>query len=109
MAFQEAAKKADPALLEPMMALEVIVPEDYLGSVMGDITSRRGSIKGMDQRKDAQILNAVVPLSEMFGYATELRSMTQGRAVFTLQFCHYAQTPASIQERIIEKFYGKVS
>lgn len=109
MAFQAAAKKASPALLEPMMSLEVIVPEDYLGSVMGDITSRRGNIKGMDQRKDAQILNAVVPLSEMFGYATELRSMTQGRAMFTLQFAHYAKTPASVQERIIEKFYGKVS
>jgi len=109
MAFQEASKKAGPALLEPIMALEVVVPEDYLGSVMGDITSRRGNIKGMSQRRDAQVIEATVPLSEMFGYATELRSMTQGRAVFTLQFSHYEKTSASIQERILEKFHGKAS
>jgi len=91
-----------------MMALEVIVPDDYLGSVMGDVTSRRGNIKSMGQRKDAQVLNADVPLSRMFGYATELRSMTQGRAMFTMQFSHYQKAPASIQESIIEKFQGKV-
>ena len=107
MAFRDAAKKAGPAILEPMMALEVVVPEDYLGSVMNDITSRRGHINGMDQRQDAQVINGTVPLSEMFGYATELRSMTQGRAVFTLQFSHYQQASALVQERIIERFFGK--
>jgi len=91
------------------MSLEVVVPEDYLGSVMGDVTSRRGNVKGMDSRKDAQVLNAEVPLSEMFGYATELRSMTQGRAVFTMQFSHYAEAPAFIREQIVEKYQGKVT
>jgi len=109
MAFKEAAKKASPTILEPIMALEVVMPEDYLGSVMGDVTSRRGNIKGMNPRNEAQVLEADVPLSEMFGYATELRSMTQGRAVFTMQFSHYAEAPAFIREQIIEKFHGKVS
>ena len=109
MAFKEAAKKASPTILEPVMALEVVMPEDYLGSVMGDVTSRRGNIKGMNPRNDAQVLEADVPLSEMFGYATELRSMTQGRAVFTMQFSHYAEAPAFVREQIVEKFHGKVS
>ncbi len=107
MALKEAVKKASPVLLEPTMALEVVVPEDYLGSVMGDITSRRGNVKGMDQRNDAQVINAEVPLSEMFGYATDLRSMSQGRAVFTMQFSHYSQAPSSVSEQIMEKFHGK--
>ena len=107
MALKEAVKKAAPVLLEPTMALEVVVPEDYLGSVMGDITSRRGNVKGMDQRNDAQVINADVPLSEMFGYATDLRSMSQGRAVFTMQFSHYSKTPNSVSEQIMEKFHGK--
>ena len=108
MAFRDAAKKASPTLLEPLMALEVVVPEDYLGSVMGDVTSRRGNVKGMNPRNGVQVLNADVPLSEMFGYATELRSMTQGRAVFTMQFSHYAQAPKYIVEQMVEKFQGKV-
>ncbi len=108
MAFRDAAKKASPTLLEPLMALEVVVPENYLGSVMGDITSRRGNVKGMNPRNGVQVLNADVPLSEMFGYATELRSMTQGRAVFTMQFSHYAQAPKYIVEQMVEKFQGKV-
>jgi len=107
MALKEAVKKADPVLLEPTMALEVVVPEDYLGAVMGDITSRRGNVKGMDQRNDAQVINADVPLSEMFGYATDLRSMSQGRAVFTMQFSHYSKAPNSVSEQIMEKFHGK--
>jgi len=107
MALKEAVKKASPVLLEPTMALEVVVPDDYLGAVMGDITSRRGSVKGMDQRNDAQVIDADVPLSEMFGYATDLRSMSQGRAVFTMQFSHYSKTPNSISEQIMEKFHGK--
>ena len=109
MAFRDAAKKASPTLLEPLMALEVVVPENYLGSVMGDITSRRGNVKGMNPRNGVQVLDADVPLSEMFGYATELRSMTQGRAVFTMQFSHYAQAPKYIVEQMVEKFQGKVT
>ena len=108
MALRDAAKKASPTLLEPLMALEVVVPENYLGSVMGDITSRRGNVKGMNPRNGVQVLDADVPLSEMFGYATELRSMTQGRAVFTMQFSHYAQAPKYIVEQMVEKFQGKV-
>jgi elongation factor G len=109
MALRDASKKAAPTLLEPMMALEVVVPEDYLGSVMGDVTSRRGNMKGMNPRNGVQVLNADVPLSEMFGYATELRSMTQGRAVFTMQFSHYAHAPKYIVEQMVEKFQGKIT
>ncbi len=107
IAFKEAAKKANPYILEPVMGLEVVMPDEYLGTVMGDVTSRRGHIKGMEQRNDAQVLIASVPLSEMFGYATELRSMTQGRAVFTMQFSHYDKAPNFVQERLIERFQGR--
>ncbi|MDP6570913.1 MAG: elongation factor G [Candidatus Marinimicrobia bacterium] len=109
MALRDAARKASPTLLEPLMALEVVMPEDYLGSVMGDITSRRGNVKGMNPRNGVQVLNADVPLSEMFGYATELRSMTQGRAVFTMQFSHYAQAPNYIVEQMMEKIQGRTT
>ena len=108
MAVKEAVRRADPVLLEPMMAVEVVVAEDYLGDVMGDLTSRRGHIKGMEKRKDAQVVNAEVPLSEMFGYATDLRSLTQGRAIFTMQFSHHAAVPASVKERIMERVHGKI-
>jgi elongation factor G len=108
IAIKEAMLKANPKLMEPMMDLEVVMPEDYLGSVMGDITSRRGAVKGFDPRGNAQVLNASVPLSEMFGYATDLRSLTQGRAVFTMKFANYKQAPNSIQEQIVEKFKGKI-
>ena len=108
MAFSDAVRKAGPALMEPMMSLEIVMPEEYLGSVMGDVTSRRGNIQGTSQRRDAHILNCEIPLSEVFGYATDLRSITQGRALFTMQFSHYAHAPGFIQERIIEKFQGKV-
>ncbi len=107
--MRDAAKKAAPSLLEPLMALEVVVPEDYLGAVMGNITSRRGNVKGMNVRGNVQVLSAEVPLSEMFGYATDLRSMTQGRAVFTMQFSHYGQAPIYIVEQLMERFYGKIS
>ena len=107
MAFQEGARKADPVILEPIMAVEVVTPEDYLGDVMGDLNSRRGKIEGINPRKDAQVIKAMVPLSEMFGYATQLRSMTQGRALYTMQFDHYDETPRSISEQIIEKVKGK--
>ncbi|MCU0411351.1 MAG: elongation factor G [Bacteroidetes bacterium] len=107
MAFQDAAKKAGPVLLEPIMAVEVVTPEEYLGDVLGDLNSRRGKIEGMAPRKDAQVVKAFVALSEMFGYATQLRSMTQGRALYTMQFSHYEQVPRSIADQIIEKVRGK--
>ncbi len=109
MAFSEAVKKAAPVILEPMMSLEVVMPDEYLGSVMGDVTSRRGNIQGTTQRKDVQVLKCEIPLSSVFGYATDLRSMTSGRALFTMQFSHYDKTPNFIQEKIIEKFQGKVA
>ncbi len=109
MGLKEGARKAKPILLEPMMAVEVISPEEYLGDVMGDLNSRRGRIEGFAARKDAQVIKALVPLSEMFGYATVLRSMTQGRAIYTMQFSHYAEVPKSVAEEIAEKTVGKKS
>ena len=107
MAFQAGAKKASPVLLEPIMSVEVVTPEEYLGDVMGDLNSRRGKIEGFSARKDAQVIRAMVPLSEMFGYATVLRSMTQGRAIYSMQFDHYSAVPKSIAEEISEKSSGK--
>ena len=109
IAFKDGSKKADPVLLEPIMGVEVVTPEEYLGDVMGDLNSRRGRIEGIGARRDAQVVKAMVPLSEMFGYATSLRSMTQGRAIFTMQFSHYDEVPRSIAEQIIEKVRGKES
>ncbi len=103
MAFKNAARKANPVLMEPIMDLEVVVPEDYLGDVMGDLNGRRGKIKGIMPRKDAQVVSAAVPLSEMFGYATTLRSLTQGRAIFTMRFSHYEVAPQSVAEKVLEK------
>jgi elongation factor G len=107
MAFKDGAHKAGPAILEPIMAVEVVTPEEYLGDVMGDLSSRRGRIEGMNQRKDAHVVKSMVPLSEMFGYATVLRSMSQGRALYTMQFSHYEQVPKSISDQIVEKVRGK--
>ncbi|MBN8570501.1 MAG: elongation factor G [Ignavibacteria bacterium] len=107
MAFKEGARKAQPVLLEPIMDVEVVTPDDYMGDVMGDLSSRRGKIEGMSQRNDAQVIKATVPLSEMFGYATTLRSMTQGRAIYSMQFAHYDEAPKSVSEQIIEKVKGK--
>ena len=109
MAIQEACKKAGPVLMEPMMSVEVVVPEEYLGDVMGDINSRRGNIGNMGQRKDAHTLDAIVPLSKMFGYATDLRSITQGRAVFHMEFSNFKEVPVSVKDEIIEKIHGKAS
>ena len=109
MAIQEACKKAGPVLMEPMMSVEVVVPEEYLGDVMGDINSRRGNIGNMGQRKDAHTLDAIVPLSKMFGYATDLRSLTQGRAVFHMEFSNFKEVPVSVKDEIIEKIHGKAS
>jgi elongation factor G len=106
MAFKEAARRANPVLLEPVMTVEVVTPSDYMGDVMGDLSSRRGKIQGMDQRGDAQVITAIVPLSEMFGYSTTLRSMSQGRAVYSMQFAHYEEVPKSKAEEIIAKVRG---
>lgn len=106
MAFKEAVSKASPALLEPIMSVEVVVPEEFMGEVIGDISSRRGKVLGMDSRPAAQVIEARVPLAEMFGYATDLRSMTQGRATYTMQFSHYEPVPATISEEISAKAVG---
>ena len=107
MAFKEAARKGKPVLLEPIMAVEVVTPEDYMGDVMGDLSSRRGKVGGMDSRGNAQVVRAEVPLSEMFGYATDLRSRTQGRAQYTMQFDSYQQMPSNIQEEIVARVRGE--
>ena len=103
MAFKNAAVIANPVLLEPMMKVEVVTPEDYMGDVMGDLTRRRGILQGMEDSPAGKMVNAHVPLSEMFGYATDLRSQTQGRATYTMEFDHYAEAPASVAEEIIKK------
>jgi elongation factor G len=103
MAFKNAAAKANPVLLEPLMKVEVVTPEDYMGDVMGDLNRRRGIVQGMDDSPAGKIINAHVPLSEMFGYATDLRSQTQGRATYTMEFDHYAEAPASVSEEIVKK------
>src|SRR5512138_3593772 len=107
MAYKEAAKKANPVLLEPMMNVEVVTPEAYMGDVLGDLSSRRGKIGGMTQRGEAQVIASTVPLSEMFGYSTKLRSMTQGRAVYSMEFSHYEEVPKSKAEEIISKVTPK--
>lgn len=103
MALKEAAKKCNPVILEPMMKVEVVIPEEYLGDIMGNITARRGRVEGMEARGNSQVVRAMVPLSEMFGYATTLRSATQGRGVFSMTFDHYEEVPKSIAEDIIKK------
>jgi elongation factor G len=107
MAFKDAARRAKPVLLEPIMAVEVVTPEDYMGDVIGDLNSRRGRVGGMEQRGNSQVIRAQVPLSEMFGYATDLRSRTQGRATYTMQFHSYQQTPSSVQEEIVARVRGE--
>jgi len=109
MAFKEAARKAQPVILEPIMDVEVVTPEDYMGDVIGDLTKRRGKIESMTARSDAQVIKASVPLSEMFGYATVMRSMSQGRAIYSMQFARYEEAPRSVQEQIIESVKGKAA
>lgn len=99
--FKAAAKQADPVILEPVMQVEVETPEEYAGGVMGDLSSRRGTLQGMDERFGARIIRAEVPLAEMFGYATTLRSMSQGRATYSMEFAHYAEAPRNVAEAII--------
>ena len=107
MALKDAAKKARPQLLEPVFAVEVVTPEDYMGDVIGDLSSRRGRVEGMEQRGNAQVVRAQVPLAEMFGYATDLRSRTQGRATYTMQFDSYQQVPESIAQEITARVRGE--
>ncbi|AOH52861.1 translation elongation factor G [Peribacillus muralis] len=107
MALKNAASKCKPVILEPIMKVEVVIPEDYLGDIMGDITSRRGRVEGMEARGNTQMVKAMVPLSEMFGYATSLRSNTQGRGTFSMHFDHYEEVPKSISEEIIKKNKGE--
>jgi elongation factor G len=106
MGFKQASRQANPVLLEPIMSLEVIVPEEYMGDVIGDLNSRRGKIQEMKVRAGAQVITAEVPLADMFGYATDLRSRTQGRGVFTMQFSHYDMVPKNISDQIIAKVQG---
>ncbi|MFN7930405.1 MAG: elongation factor G [Blastocatellia bacterium] len=106
IAFKEAAKKANPVLLEPVMKVEIVTPEEYMGSITGDLSSRRGRIEGMESRMSTQIIKAMVPLAAMFGYETELRSMSQGRAASSMHFAHYEEAPKSVSEEIIAKVQG---
>jgi elongation factor G len=108
IAFKDAARKADPVLMEPIMEVEVVTPEEYMGEIMGDLSSRRGRIEGISQRNDAQVVKANVPLAEMFGYATTLRNMSQGRAIYSMQFSHYDEIPKNISEEIVEIMTGKI-
>ncbi len=107
MAFKEAARRASPVLLEPVMAVEVVTPEDYAGAIMGDLSSRRGRIEGMEHRAGSQVIKAIVPLAEMFGYATHMRSSTQGRAEYSMHFARYEEVPRSVADEIIGKAQGK--
>ena len=107
IALKEGVKKAYPILLEPIMEVEVVKPDEYMGDVMSDIGSRRGKVEGMSPRSDAQVIKALVPLSEMFGYATVLRSMTQGRAIYSMQFSHNDEISKTIADQLIEKVKGK--
>ena len=109
MALKDAAKKASPVLLEPVMAVEVVVPEEYMGTIIGDLNSRRGRIEGMEHRAGSQVVKASVPLSEMFGYATNMRSNTQGRATYTMHFSRYEEAPRSVAEEVIAKVQGKTA
>ena len=108
MALKDAARRASPVLLEPLMSVEIVVPEEYMGDVIGDINSRRGRIEGLEQRGGSQIIRSVVPLAEMFGYATDIRSRTQGRGAYTMHFARYDEVPAQVAEEIINRVQGKV-
>jgi elongation factor G len=107
MGFKEGAAKANPVLLEPIMAVEVVCAKEYMGDIIGDLNSRRGRVQGMNMRGAGRVITAQVPLSEMFGYATDIRSKTQGRATYTMQFAHYEEVPKTISEQIIAKVKGE--
>jgi len=107
MALQAGAKRAGMALLEPMMEIEVVTPEEYMGEVIGDLNSRRGRVESMEQRGNAHVVAALAPLAQMFGYSTDLRSLSQGRANYTMQFHSYEQVPASVAEEIVSATTGE--
>ncbi|HTX01515.1 MAG TPA: elongation factor G, partial [Acidimicrobiales bacterium] len=107
LAFKKAARAAKPVLLEPIMAVEVVTPEDYMGDVIGDLSARRGRVEGMEARGQNQVIRAQVPLSDMFGYATDLRSRTQGRATYTMQFNSYQEVPESISRELVARATGQ--
>jgi elongation factor G len=107
IAMRNAAKKADPVLLEPMMQIEVVTPEEYMGDVISDLTARRGKVERMEQRGSSHAIRAIVPLAEMFGYATDLRSRTQGRATHTMQFHSYQEVPRTIAQEIVARVRGE--
>ena len=109
MAFKEAARRASPVILEPVMSVEVVVPEDFAGAIMGDLSSRRGRIEGMEHRAGSQVIKSIVPLAEMFGYATHMRSSTQGRATYSMHFARYEEAPRSVSEEIIARVQGKAT
>ena len=108
MAYREALKQCSPVLLEPIMKIEIITPEINMGDVVGDLNRRRGMMKGMDDKNNAKVLKADVPLSEMFGYVTQLRTITSGRATSSMEFSHYAEAPKSIAQDVVDKANGKV-
>src|SRR4029077_2104371 len=107
MALKKAARQASPCLLEPIMAVEVVMPDEYMGDVIGDLSARRGKVEGMEQRGTSQVVRAQVPLAEMFGYATDLRSRTQGRATYTMQFHSYQEVPESVSKEIVARVTGQ--
>jgi elongation factor G len=107
LALQEAARRAKPILLEPIFSVEVVTPEEFMGDVIGDLNRRRGRVEGMESRGNAQVIKAHVPLSEMFGYATDVRSMSQGRANYTMQFDRYEEVPPNIAEKVVESRTGE--
>jgi elongation factor G len=109
MALREAVRRADPVLLEPIMDVEVVTPEEYLGTVVGELGSRRGKVGGITQRGEARVVGASVPLAEMFGYSTTLRSLSQGRAVYTMQFSHYEEVPKGKADEILNRGAGAVA
>jgi elongation factor G len=109
MGFKEAARRASPVLLEPIMSVEVVVPEEFMGTIIGDLNSRRGRIEGVEHRAGSQVIKSLVPLAEMFGYATQMRSNTQGRATFSMHFAHYDEAPRAITEEIVAKVQGKTA
>jgi elongation factor G len=107
MCFKEGCRRAHPVLLEPIMSVEVVTPEDYMGDVIGNLSSRRGRVEGMEQRGNSQVIRAQVPLAEMFGYATDLRSRTQGRATYSMQFNSYQEVPESVSQEIVARVRGE--
>jgi len=107
MAFKDAARKAKAVLLEPVMRVEVVVPEEYMGDIIGDLNARRGRVMSMESRGGTQIVNARVPLAEMFGYATDLRSRTQGRATYSMHFDRYEQAPQHVSEEVVARMQGR--